>query len=188
MDAYGRDEWGDDPGWRPSLRALNPVVAFRVRRARTDPITQVRLVYVAFTNALILYGVVLAFDSPFRSHASSVGWPIAIGALALVNLVAVRLVERPLSCESDEALASSYRTRLFVRLAFAESTALLGFVAAFTFQGSWIYFFGVLCSVPAFVRLAPTKAAFVRDQDDLTGRGCALSLVEAIRRTPPKPK
>jgi F0F1-type ATP synthase membrane subunit c/vacuolar-type H+-ATPase subunit K len=181
-------QWGEDPGWRPSLRVLIPYAVFFQRGKRRDPITTTRILYVTFLMALALYGFVLSFSAPFRSDHDGLGWAIAIGALAFVNLVLVGRVERPLSCESEAALAGSYRTRLFVRLAFAESTALLGFVASFLIDGNWIYFFAVLCSLPAFVRLAPGKAAFIRDQDELTNRGCALSVMEALRATPPKPK
>ena len=188
MNGDNDEQWGDDPGWRPSLRVLFPYAVFFMRRRRQDPITTLRILYITFVMALALYGFVLTFTAPFRSEHDGLGWAIGIGALALINLVMVGRVERPWSCDSDEALAASYRTRLFVRLAFAESTALLGFVAAFMIDGNWIYFFGVLCSLPAFIRLAPTKAAFIRDQDDLTNRGCAHSLIEAIRSTPPKRK
>jgi len=189
MDGDADEEWGDDPGWRPSLVVLIPYAGMLFTRGkRRDPITTLRDLYLAFVSALALFGFVLSFIAPFRSEHNGLGWAIAIGALALVNLAMVRWVERPLSCDSDEALAGSYRTRLFVRLAFAESSALLAFVASFMINGNWIYFFGFACSLPAFIRLAPTKLAFVRDQDELTGRGCALSLMEAIRRTPPKPK
>ena len=182
------EEWGEDPGWRPSLIFVIPYAVFVLRRRERDPITTVRILYLAFVTALGCYGFVLGFIAPFRSEHNGLAWAIGIGALALANLAIVRRVERPLSCESETALAGSYRTRLFIRLAFAESTALLGFVASFMIDGNWIYFLAVLCSVPAFVRLAPTKAAFIRDQDDLTNRGCAYSLIEAIRRTPPKVK
>jgi F0F1-type ATP synthase membrane subunit c/vacuolar-type H+-ATPase subunit K len=144
--------------------------------------------YLSFVLALALFGFVLSFIAPFRSEHDGLAWAIGIGALAIVNLWMIGRIEQPLLCESEEALGGSYRTRLFVRLAFGESTALLGFVAAFVIDGNWIYFFAALCSVPAFLRLAPTKAALIRDQDELTSRGCALSLIEAIRSTPPRPK
>jgi F0F1-type ATP synthase membrane subunit c/vacuolar-type H+-ATPase subunit K len=190
MDAGTGEQWGDDPGWRPSLRVLIPYAALLMRGKRRDPITIVRDLYIAFVSALVMFGFVLSFVAPFRNdHNNGPGWAIGIGALAVINLVVVRRVERPLSCESEAALAESYRNRLFVRLAFAESTALIAFVASFfVIEAGWIYFFGAFCSLPAFVRLAPSKRAFVLDQDELTGRGCALSLLEAIGHFPPKPK
>jgi F0F1-type ATP synthase membrane subunit c/vacuolar-type H+-ATPase subunit K len=175
------EDWTKDPGWGPSLRTLVPFSGVRRRRTRADPITATRAMFLAYVNALILFGFVLAFDSPFHSKGRGVGWAVAIAALALCNLVVVKRVERPLSCDSDAALIGSYRTRIFVRLAFAESTALLGFVGSFIVPGTWIYYFAVLCSAPAFARAAPSPAAFVRDQDELNSRGCARSLVAAFR-------
>jgi F0F1-type ATP synthase membrane subunit c/vacuolar-type H+-ATPase subunit K len=188
MDAETGTQWGGDPGWRPSLFVLIPYAVLFTRRKRRDPITTLRDLYLTFVSALALFGFVLSFIAPFPSERNGLGWAIGIGALAVVNLVLVGRVEKPLLCESEEALAGSYRTRLFVRLAFGESTALLGFVAAFTIDGNWIYFLAVLCSVPAFLRLAPTKGAFIRDQDELTNRGCSRSLIAALRTTPPKGK
>jgi len=186
MDGDTGEQWGEDPGWRPSLRFLIPYAVLFQRRSRRDPITTLRILYLSFLSALVLYGFVLLFISSFASERDGVGWAIGIGALALVNLVVVRLVERPLSCESDAALSAAYRNRFFVRIAFAESSALLGFVAAFIIHGSWIYFFSALCSLPGFLRAAPSPAALMRDQEELNSRGCARSLIEAIRRTPPK--
>jgi hypothetical protein len=188
MDANADAQWGEDPGWRPSLVVLIPYGIYFTRKRRRDPITSVRDLYLSFVSALVLSGFVLGYILPFRSHLDGLVWAIGIGVLAVVSLVLVGRLERPLSCESDEALAGSYRTRLFLRLAFAESTALLGFVSAFLIEGNWIYYFAFLCSLPAFLRLAPTQGAFTRDQDELTNRGCARSLVDALRRTPPKPK
>jgi F0F1-type ATP synthase membrane subunit c/vacuolar-type H+-ATPase subunit K len=188
MDADAHQEWGEDPGWRPTLRVLIPFapLVFRANRRR-DPITILRMMYLTFVLAIILYGFVLTQILSFRSTHNGLAWAIGIGAVALANLVVERRVERPLSCECEAALATTYRSRTFVRIAFAESTALLGFVAAFTINGSWIYFFSALCSAPAFWRAAPTKAALTRDQDELASRGSAHSLVEAIRRRPAKP-
>ena len=188
MDAGAHHDWGDDPGWGPSLRALIPFAAVLFRRnRRRDPITIVRMLYLSFVSAIVLYGFVLTQILPFRSTHNGLAWAIAIGAVALANLVVERRVERPLSCESEVTLASTFRTRIFVRIAFAESTALLGFVAAFTINGSWIYVFAALCSAPAFWRAAPTKAALSRDQDELEAQGCAQSLLAAIRRRPARP-
>ena len=181
------EQWGEDPGWRPSLVFLIPYAVF-FRRTRRDPITLIRILYLTFLTALVLYGYVLLFITPFRSEHDGLGWIIGIGAVAAVNLVLVRRVERPLPCESDAMLAGAFRARLFLRIAFAETPALFGFTAAFVTDSNWVFYLCVLFSLPALVRAAPTRAALIRDQDELTARGCNLSLVAALRSTPPKPK
>ena len=134
MDAETGEEWGDDPGWRLNWRVIVLLIPYShllyrrgARRARGDPLVNLRHVWLSFPGSLLSYGLVRGVDR-----------------------------------------AAWVRGRMI--------------------DGNWIYFFGILGSVPAFVRLAPTKAAFIHEQDELTNRGCALSLIEAIRRTPPKRK
>jgi hypothetical protein len=105
---------------------------------------------------------------------------------AIVNRVVLHITEKPLPCENEAVLAVFYRGRMFLRIALANSPALFAFVGAFTFRGSWIYYAGLLISLPALLHAAPTRSALVRDQDELTARGCPLSLVAALRQPPPK--
>jgi hypothetical protein len=74
------------------------------------------------------------------------------------------------------------------RIAFANTTALLGLVAAYASVNGWLYYFGLLRSIPEDVRAAPTRRALIREQNELTARGCDHSLVAALRSTPPKPR
>jgi hypothetical protein len=122
---------------------------------------------------------------PFRGDQATLPWAIALVVLAVATFTFPRVVERPMPCD---ALAGYFRTRFFLRIAFANTTALFGFVFAFTAVSNWLYYFGVLLSIPGLVRAAPTKAALVREQDELTARGCNQSLVAALRTTPPKPR
>jgi F0F1-type ATP synthase membrane subunit c/vacuolar-type H+-ATPase subunit K len=180
--------WSEDPGWRLNWRlfllAIPQLQMRYLRRAGGDALVMLRSLYLSFLTSLVLYGVVLAFILPFRGTDAARTWLIVIGVLAIFNALLVPRFERPLSCDSDVTLVEGYRTRFFLRIAFAESIALFGFVAAFTTNSSWVYFAAVFLSVPGFLRAAPTRAALNRDQDELTARGCGRSLVSAFRQRP----
>ena len=92
------------------------------------------------------------------------------------------MFERPLDCSSDSALVQAYRTRLFLRIAFAESIALFAFVFCFVNGPKWIYYLGAGITSVRMAMYAPTRQALERDQEELAARGCDRSLVAALRR------
>jgi len=189
MDAETNEEWGEDPGWRlrwSSVVVLIPFVSrFYLRRAGGDPLVNLRSVYLSFPGSLTFFALVIPFVVPFHADRTTFAWALALVAIAAVDSLLPRLIERPMPCDS---LAGYFRTRMFLRIAFANSIALFGFVFAFTALSGWLYYFGLALSVPGLVRAAPTKAALIREQDELTARGCDHSLVAALRSTPPKRK
>ena len=189
MDGEQSEQWGEDPGWRigwRSLAFLIPYVHFiYMRRTRGDSLVNLRSLYLSFLGSLVLYGLLLPSLVPFRGDRATLLWAIALIVLAIVAFAFPRVVERPMPCD---ALAGYFRTRFFLRIAFANMTALFGFVFAFTSMSNWLYYFGVLLSIPGLVRAAPTRGALIREQDELTARGCNHSLIAALRTAPPKRK
>ena len=104
------------------------------------------------------------------------------------SVIAAEVVgRRPLDCSTPAALAGSYRTRFFVRLALGEASALIGFVALFVVDSPVPYFVGAVFTAIAFARLAPTRAHLAADQAALRRRGCNLDLVATLsgRGVPP---
>ena len=95
-----------------------------------------------------------------------------------------RVVEKPLDCSDDRRLAESYRTRFFLRIAFAESAALFGFVGFFTASEWWVYPGGVAIAFAWFARAAPTRTRLQQDQEHLSEQGCFRALVPALTRLP----
>jgi F0F1-type ATP synthase membrane subunit c/vacuolar-type H+-ATPase subunit K len=180
----------EDPGWPRlpnALLLLVPVLGQRGAASEPDGLLATRTVFLSFSVALVLFGVVLAFlDTP---NGPVVPWlPLLIG-IAIVSTVAERFAERPLDPSSDAALAESYRTRFFIRIAFAEAVALFGFVFQFTGGPRWIYYpAGAFALLVFWTRAAPTRRALARDQARLTEEHAARSLVAALRSarfTPP---
>ncbi|SRR5258708_36268299 len=187
MPGEQSEQWDEDPGWRIGVRSLVlmiPYVHFiYMRRTSGDTLVNLRSLYLSFLGSLVLYGLVLPFVVPFRGDRATLPWAIALIVLAIATFAFPRVVERPMPCDS---LAGYFRTRFFLRIAFANTTALFGFVFAFTTMSNWMYYLGVLLSIPGFVRAAPTRTALIREQDELTARGCNHSLIAALRSTPPR--
>jgi F0F1-type ATP synthase membrane subunit c/vacuolar-type H+-ATPase subunit K len=182
----------DDPGWPRSLSILAVLVPgalqWYLRRSRgRDGLITLRQVFLSFSMALVLFGVVIAFLD--LKGGSVMPWLLILVAIAFVSLGASRVVEKPLDCSSDEQLAGTYRTRFFLRIAFGESVALFAFVAVFTGAPVWMYYAGAAVSLIWFwTRAAPTRTALARDQESLNASGCSRSLVAALRTVPPQPR
>ena len=135
-----------------------------------------------FTSAF--WRVALAFIK--TKSGSALPWIAILAAMAVVSIVITRSVERLLDCTSLITLARSYRTRFFLRIAFAQCVALFGFVFAFIGGPKWVYDAGAAFSLVRFwTGIAPTRSAVADEQRNLEARGCALSLVAALRTTPP---
>jgi F0F1-type ATP synthase membrane subunit c/vacuolar-type H+-ATPase subunit K len=189
MDAGTSENWEDDPGWHLGWHLLLLLVPYAwtqyLRRSRGDLLANLRSVYLSFPSSMILFGVVIPFVLPFHGDQQTLPWAMALVAIGVVTTLLMRVLERPLPCDS---LAGGFRTRMFLRIAFAETTALFGFVFAFIVLSGWLYYFAVLLSVPGLIRAAPTRGALIREQQELTARGCGRSLVAALRTTRPEPK
>lgn len=168
------------PGSHPGLLRL------RLRKSRgTDGLVVLRTLFLTFLLALAMIGIVVAvleLGSPgFGSLPES---PVVLGVLVVGALSSVgpTILRRPLQCEDDERLARSYVRRFFMQMAFAESGALAGFAGFLASSAGWMYLVGLAFSVAGFARLAPTADHLRRDQDELGERGCARSLLTALRR------
>jgi F0F1-type ATP synthase membrane subunit c/vacuolar-type H+-ATPase subunit K len=182
----------DDPGWPRSLWILALFVPgalqwyLRGSRGR-DGLVTLRVVFLSFSMALVLFGVVLPFLG--LKGDSVMPWLLILVAIAVVCLGAARLAEKPLDCASDQQLSRTYRIRFFLRIAFGESVALFAFVAVFIGAPLWMYYAGATVSLIWFwTRAAPTRTALARDQEALNAAGCSRSLVAALRTVPPQPR
>lgn len=186
----------DDPGWpiswRTFLWALVPSLGlYRQRqgaeRGDIDGLVVLRQLFVSFCLTIVAVGVVLAVlypgsEPPADPPTGAVVALLLVGALS--SVVGPR-VERPLDCEDDAKLAESYRKRFFLRLAFSEVAALLGFVGFFLIYAWWPYVIGAAITALGFRRAAPTSARLAMDQDALAAQGCQRSLISALRQAPP---
>jgi F0F1-type ATP synthase membrane subunit c/vacuolar-type H+-ATPase subunit K len=175
----------DDPGWPKDWRVLVAVLPggmqyYMRKREESDGLVTLRTLTLAFSSSIVLFAVVLAFIAP--QSGELMPWLALLVAGLAVSMIAVRVTEKPLPCDSPTALAFAYRTRFFLRLAFAESVALLGFVFAFIGAGAWAYYVAAaLALFRIWTSAAPTRRSLERDQERLRDDGCRLRLVAALR-------
>jgi hypothetical protein len=183
----------EDPGWRPALIALVPIVGIRIAasRRRNHPasgLVVVRQLFLTFALAIAMFGFVLTqLDlSSADASMSSVTVMVVVGAIAFVALVLGPIVERPLDGSDVGRLAETWRTRFFVRIAFGEAPALAGFAGAFLAGSISPYVLGASATAVIFARSAPSARQIAKDQDGLDERGSSLSLATVLATWSPK--
>lgn len=188
----------DDPGWWSAFRGIGwgfvPwLVHRRTTRSRINGLLVLRELFVSFSTALVLIaGVVLILDRPnggLGGNWSGEAGAALVGGYAVYALVATRVIVKPLDCASDVALAGSYRTTFFLRIAFSESIALVGFVAFILTGNGALYWLALVPTAVGFARAAPTAGNLDRAQEALAVAGCGRSLVTALQspRAPDPP-
>ncbi len=192
-DRAGIEGNGDDPGWRRSLVGLfilmpgiSLVLAQR-RAGRVDGLVLIRTLYLSFVSSLVaIAGVVLVILGVTSETSEGAGAATVLVVLVgVVSVLGSRLLgDRPLDCQSEQALAESYRKSFFLRIALAELVALVAFTASFVVEAGWLYLLGGAFSAVGFAWLAPTVGHLAHQQEDLRLGGCAHSLRDAIRRLP----
>jgi hypothetical protein len=145
--------------------------------------------FVAFCNAIVLIGVVVAIldgmDDEFGQVAVA---PVLLGVVlvGVVCQLAFSLLRRPLDCTDPKALARSYVSRrLFTRLALGEAAALVGFLGFLLTTAPWLYVVGGMFTAVGFARTAPTRAELRAEQEQLVDAGCSQSLTEALMQYKP---
>jgi hypothetical protein len=145
--------------------------------------------FVSFAGSLVLVALVVAVISTSTGSSEhalpAVDIAVILCLVSVALLIGERLIERPLDCSTPARLAAAYRIRFFVRLAFAHTAALLGFVGFILTNRAWLYPLGAAFALIGYLRLPPTHANLTKDQDLLAQSGCAVDLIDALGRTPP---
>jgi hypothetical protein len=161
-----------DPGWSLSIG--------------TDKLAALRVIWLAFSGALLLFGIAVIQTVPEGTGSSTGGWLLGL-ALAVVASFGGQsgFGGRPLSCDDAASLVRSFQTRFFITTAFAEAPCLLAFVATFVTGQWWIYWVVLPFGLLGFWRNAPTSTHLQTEQERLRDRGCNLSLIRALRTATP---
>lgn len=166
-------ELRDDPGWKPW------------GRREPDGLVALRFVFVQFSVALLLVGVVVAFlvsdAEPYFGPWSKLPAALAVCGVGLLSLALVRWVPVRLDCSDELALARTWRARFFARMAASELAALAGFVAVLGTDDPRHYALGLLFCAIGFAVSGPTRANLIRDQERLALDGCPIALMPALR-------
>jgi F0F1-type ATP synthase membrane subunit c/vacuolar-type H+-ATPase subunit K len=179
---------GEDPGWGPLgkvvLGLFLPWLAIRrAASASSNALVTLRSVFLAFALAQVFIGVVVLFLVGGAEGEPELEPEVAAGAVLVIGTVLVlvsRTLLRQLPCTDLGRLVGAYRTRFFLRLAFAESSTLLGFVGSLLSDSALPYLAGLVPAAIGFARLAPTRGNLQREDDALLAQGCAHSLYGAL--------
>jgi hypothetical protein len=169
------------------FRMIPWVGMFRARRPNAkDYLIELRAVFLAFSGSLVAFAIVLPLVGGARDP-KVLPWLAILAAMALLTTAATEvLVRKPLDCATPVLLAQTYRARFFLVIAFSELVALFGFVSAFIGGPIWIYDVGAAFALFRFWTVSPpTRSALAREQRQLSARGCELSLIAALRSSPP---
>ncbi len=179
----------NDPGWSgvwPSaLWGFIPMIGLhRVRRARG--IESLRSIFVSYIAGVVLFGIPLAFVA--RHSSSDATTTACIGAVFVAGVVSIAAVtmfqRRPLDASSPARLADTYRSNFFLKLAFAEFIALVGFTLTFVSGRFVVYPVAVALSLVAFAVAAPTRADITRRQHEIGVSGSPLDLLQVLQTEP----
>lgn len=177
----------EDPGWRAPLRGavwiFIPFVGWTfARRSRSGGVglLSLRRIYLVLVGSLLLFIIAFSFVTPW--DGGDEGWtPIAVFALGVFQLVAViRVNGRPLSTQTPEQLAATYRSRFFIGIGMAEAAALWGVCGMFIEGSLWIYLVGLAFALAGFAIIAPSRANIERKQHQIRAQGSPLSLGQAL--------
>ena len=178
-----------DPGWRDAWVGVLWVPTmflfrWRVRNSKLPALLLSRRIFVMFATSVILFGSVLRAlgdsERPWTSKSAVVAGLI-IAAFGLVGLFAMRkFVDPPMRCSDLASLAAAYRSRFFLRIAFANAPASMAFAYSFVTRRWWVYLFGLIPAAVGYVHAAPTRLAIEREWRDLDASGCDVSLLAAL--------
>jgi hypothetical protein len=164
------------------------VTAFR-RDQMTDGLLATRVIYATLIFALPLYLLVLTYLRPWSDPGRSSqarAFAIGVAGFGLLVLILVwRKANRPLRGNTPEAVAASFRARMFLCIGRAELPALAAFVGVFVAGSVWIYLVGFAFSLAALGISAPSRARIERDQGALDAAGSHVVLLDALRGTTP---
>jgi hypothetical protein len=92
---------------------------------------------------------------------------------------------RPVELSSPESLAGSYRANFFIGVAMAHSAGLIGYSVSFIVGAVWPYLIGLVFAAIGLIITAPTRGNLNRRQRQITAQGSPLSLLEALKGSPP---
>jgi hypothetical protein len=171
----------EDPGWPWFSTTLLPGMTRRyiVMHSADDQRRVLRSVTVGFVEMLVAISALGVWLGLGAARGAS---PVLLTVCGVAMLAPVlgRRAARPLDCTTDVALVESYRTRFFLRAAFANVPGLAGFVVIASGGPAWLFGVGVVVALVAFAVDAPTRAHLAAEDAALRADGCDRSLVAAL--------
>ena len=155
------------------------------------PLGVMQRFFAAIVVAILIIGeVVLILDTSGGLDRTDVPVGVVAAAVTLVglfSLIGARIAVPRLDWTDAARLVTSYRSRLFGRVAWAEVPALVAFAGFLLLGGeAWVFGIGLMASLANLARAAPTRASVRRDQERLRPSRSTLDLLSLLS-PPPTP-
>lgn len=158
----------------------------RMERKGVDSLTALRGIFLTWLEAiaLILFILVLLSIGVGSEDDPGISPPVLSGGIAILGVIAIRLVvwarSKELNLAGEDKLRDSYASKFFLGMALSQAVFLVGFVGFFT-SDSWA---PILVSLPftlvGFSLIAPSAANLSRHQQEISMKGSSLSLTSVL--------
>lgn len=168
-----------DPGWKPIFLTLL-TLGLKRPPSDADGVVITRHLFASLFLAGLMIGFVLLWivEVPGEVHP---GLAALVATLGLAGVVAARIVRaKPLSTESSEDLAGSYRTNFFLGFALSEAPLLIAFAICMWRSEFWPYLVDLPFYVIAMSSIAPGRTNLAAHQERIYASGSTLSLAAAL--------
>jgi hypothetical protein len=164
------------------------------RRAQPTPIAGLRMLFFAFSLAVVLISFVVVpvlaagMDSDPEDGLDPTVLAAGVFVLGVVMYVVARLVSRPdrfRACRSSTEVLGMFRVQFILQLALAETSMLVGLVAFFLTGSVVPYVVGAAWTALGFLRIAPTQRRLQHLQDEIALQGCQYQLLDVLQSPGP---
>ena len=175
-----------DPGWGEAIgklpTTLLPTRGMRMAFASADGLTVMRVLWLTFTAAMVLLGVVVVLIDSFAPGGGVDGRVVVaavVGFGVLAQLVATKAVDEVTGATPAEVRTSAQRA-FFLRVALAQPAALLGFLGFVVSGNVAVYVAGLAVAMVGLWEAAPTRSWIERGQRQLHDAGSEVDLLAAL--------
>lgn len=174
-----------DPGWRPAIgAALVPVKGARLVRDGGSALLVMRALWIAFTTAIVLIGVVVILVSTELPGGGIDGRfttavVVALGVLA--QAVAGAVLPAIAGMKAGDVRRTAQRA-FFIRVLLAEPAALFGFLGFALSGNPAVYLAGAVVSFAGMVDAMPGERWLASGQAQLVESGSSVDLLDALLR------
>jgi len=147
-----------------------------------DGLSVMRVLWMTFMSAMLLMAVaVIVIDQvlPGGGVDGRVVGGVVVAVSVFAQIVANKFVPE-VAGSTMSAVRETAQRSFFVRIAFAEPAALLGFLGFVVSGNAAVYGLGCVVGMAGLFDAAPTAAWIRKGQDQLKGSGSDVELLAAL--------
>jgi hypothetical protein len=175
-----------DPGWGEAIKkvplALLPTRGMRLAAGSGDGLTVMRVVWITFTFSMVLIGaLVVAIDRALPGNGADgrIVGGVVVGIGVFAQVVSTKFVPDIEGASMPAARGTAQRA-FFLRVAFAQPSALVGFLGFVVSGNVAVYALGFVVGLAGMFDAAPTSGWIERGQAQLKTSGSDVELLAAL--------